>query len=110
MALSRFIEKKFGVKTRGIPRDLTVTTFPAVVQVLKNNPDRLGYVVINLGGFPVYMSFDTIPTATHGILLINNGGFVSMSADEDGEIVGYETHATAIGGNSEIYIVEMEGE
>lgn len=110
MALSRYIEDKFGIKTRSYSDPVTPTVATTVTQILKNNPDRLAYTIINLTAYSIYIAFDREVSTTRGILIPASGGSLSMSADEDGELVGYEVFAISATSTSTIYTVVTEGE
>jgi len=108
-ALSDYVQKKFGVSTRAIQDPVTVLcTFAASVTLLQNNPDRLGFIVVNLGATAMYVAWDPTVSATHGIYIAPNGGSFSMTADEDGELAGWELYGIAITSDNDIFIVEME--
>lgn len=110
MSLSRLIEQKFGVKTRPIENPVTTTVGATAEQILKNNPDRLGFTMINLSANDIYIAISKDVATTKGIYIAPNGGSVSMYYEEDFELVGYEWHAIASGAGSNIYILEVEAE
>jgi len=66
-------------------------------RILKANPDRLGWNIINLGTDVVYLSHEPVPSATNGYYLDKNGGHIGMFYDEDGELVGYPLYAVSAG-------------
>ena len=108
-ALSEYVKRKFGVATRAIQDPVTVLCpFAASATILRNNPDRLGFIVVNLGATAMYVAWDSTVSATHGIYISPNGGTFSMLADEDGELVGWELYGTAITSDNDIFTVEVE--
>lgn len=106
-ALKRFVEKHFEMPTQAIQND--VLTVVGIVQAAPNNPDRLSLTMMNLSGTDMYVSPDTVPSATHGILLQSGGGVVSLNAAIDGELVGYEWSVYCTVANEELYVLETEG-
>lgn len=111
MALHRFIERKYGMKTRSItnPNDVVQCEI-TVTEYLQNNPDRLGYILMNLGDFPMYVIFDEHPSDVRGLLLAAAGGIMSLDAERDYELVSYPLFGIAIGGVTETILVVTEAE
>ena len=110
MSLSRYIAKKFDTTTRSVQNPVTDTVLTSVTQILRNNPDRLAFNVVNLGANNIYIGFDREVSATKGIFIQNSGGSMGVIADDDGELTGYEVFAIAIGGSSVIFVLETEGD
>jgi len=106
-ALSDYMQKLWGVRTHSIKNPLTGTVAAGVTQVLRNNPDRFMVLVINLDNQVMYLAQDVEPSATNGIRLDASGGYVVLTADEDGELVGYDWWIWSAGGGS-IYVLETE--
>ena len=108
-ALSEYVKRKFGVSTRAIQDPVTVLCpFATHATILRNNPDRLGFVIVNLGITAMYVAWDPSVSATHGIYIAPNGGTFGMIADEDGELVGWELFGIAITSDNDIFIVTVE--
>lgn len=104
--LKELLEKQFGVRTyHRINRDAT-TVGVAVQRVLRNSPNRIAAVFVNLSVNTIYISPDGIPSATHGIRLSGNGGSLILKWDEDFSMCGYEWNALATAAASDIFIVE----
>lgn len=110
MALSRFVEDKFGMKTRSVTNPVTPTVATSKTLILKNNPDRLAYTVINLTGFALHVAFDREVSSTRGILIPPSGGSLTLTAEEDGELVGYELFGISTSSSSTIFTIVTEGE
>ena len=107
-ALADYVKKKFGVHTRSYPIADPVSCLTTVTVILPNNPDRLGYTVVNLGATAMYVAWDRGVLASHGIYIAPNGGSFSLVADEDGELVGYELFGIAITGAVDIFAMVTE--
>jgi len=111
MALARYLEKRFGVKTRPIENPTGVTEVGAnPVLIAPNNPDRLFLLILNLGANDLLVQLKPKPSDTEGIVLGANGGSMTLSADEDAELVGHEFHGMAITGTTKIYVLELEAD
>jgi len=110
MALHRFVEKKFGVATRAYPIADPTSCATTVTSILPNNPDRLSYILVNLGDYPMYVAWDRDVGSDHGVYVAPNGGSFSLIADEDGELVGYELFGIAITDATDIFTMVTEAE
>ncbi len=110
MSLNRYIAKKFGTKTKSRQNPLTPTVATTVTQILRNNPDRLSYTIVNLTAFNLYCGFDREVSSTRGIFIPPSGGSLTLTAEEDGELVGYELFAISAGSPSTIFTISTEGE
>ena len=102
-----FIEKRFGVKTRPIFNPVTNTADPDKPRILKANPDRLAWTVVNLSANAVYIAWTKDVSSEYGIQLDTFGGSASCLLEEDMELVTYEVYAYAAS-SSRIFVVETE--
>jgi len=84
----------------------TVLTTPTLI--LRNNPDRIFWLVVNLSANNGYLGWDTLVSSTRGLLVAANGGFVSASIEEDGELVIHEVYAANLAAQGTYMIVEIE--
>lgn len=109
-ALARFAERHFGVKTRATTADILTVASPALIQAAPNNPDRLMLILMNLSGTDMYVSPDTRTSNTHGVLLQNGGGALSLRAEVDGELVGYEWTVWCTVAAEELFVMEVEAD
>lgn len=112
MPLADLLLQKFGVKTRPRRDPLNVSPIGIVpVVVLANNPNRLGFVIMNLSANVVYIDLTNDVNATVGaevgLRLDANGGFVSMSWDVDFQMVAWAWWGIASGANSRLTILEV---
>jgi hypothetical protein len=74
--------------------------------VMRQDPSRVAWLVVNLGTFDVFLAPLAAASPTRGVRLSANGGFASAQWDEDGEVVAHEWHAVGNGGASALYIQE----
>lgn len=110
MALARWVAKYFGMKTRAVPNPVTASVSTGVTRIAQNNPDRLSLLVINLSDATLYLGFFPDVSDTKGILLAAGGGTATFSAQEDGELVGYEFNIYSAADNKAIFVFEVEAE
>lgn len=108
MAARELSKARFLGPTRPVVNPVTGTVQTTVTQILKNNPDRVHALIVNLSPNPGYVGFDREVSATRGIPIAANGGFVILTIDEDGELVAQAVFAinTVLAGT--YYIVEVE--
>jgi len=107
-ALSKFVRQKFGVDTRSLQDPVTASCLTTVTELLLNNPDRLSWIIVNLGTTAMYIAWDRTVSATHGVYVSPNGGMITLTADEDGELVGYAVYGIALTAPVDIFTVETE--
>jgi len=101
-------EMKLGYPTRPIINPVTATVLTTATLVLRNNPDRIFWLVINLSVNKGYAGWDTEVASTKGIPLAANGGYVSCNIEEDGELVIHEVYAINENAQGTYYVVEIE--
>lgn len=108
-ALSDYMLKKWGVRTRTTERVLTIAGDPGRTMILPNNPDRMMALVINYDGVLMRIAPSVLVSNTRGIPLDPTGGFAVLEADVDGEVVGWEWYAySGLGAADVMYILETE--
>jgi len=103
-----FSLKRFGFPTRPVENPVVAEVSTTAAEILRNNPDRVFWIVVNLSANVVYVGLSGGVSATKGIRLDANGGFTSSSVEEDGEAVAYQVFAIATGAASAIYVLEIE--
>jgi len=108
LSVQAYVEKELGFPTRAIENPVTNTVGTTATLVLRNNPDRFQFLIVNLSTYDVYASFTKEVSASRGILIPSGGGYLIMHAREDGEAVTYEIWCIAIGGSAPIYVVVYE--
>ena len=93
MALRELSRERFKGPTKPVVNPVTDTVQTSATQILKNNPDRLALLIVNLSANRGFVGFDRQVGPTRGVPVEASGGFVSMCLEEDGETVGYEIFA-----------------
>jgi hypothetical protein len=106
MAASEYALKEFGFKTRAIENPIVSSVGTSAVKVLNNNPDRIGWLIVNMSVNTVYLAHSPDVGAAKGIILTAGGGSASSIVREDGEAVTYEVWTLASGATSAIYVIE----
>lgn len=74
--------------------------------VAENNPNRVFLLLINTYGPEATIGFDSLSAKLSGIPVTANGGNLSLSYEEDGEVVGYDIWASSAGGTG-LVVVEV---
>jgi len=92
-------------QTPRINRDAIQATAVSGV-ILKNDPSRVFWLVVNLGAFDVFLAPDGAASPTRGIRLTASGGAATAQWDEDGEVTAHEWQALGNGGTSALFILE----
>ena len=106
-----YIKKKWGTKTRSIINPLgSISAGVSEQKLLGGNPDRFSYILFNLGSNDLYVSFSHEVSATNGMLIVANGGNISMNADDDGELVTYPIYGISPSGSTQVFSIITEGE
>jgi hypothetical protein len=108
MAASEYLERKFGFPTRMIPNPVTDTVGAAAVEILRGNPDRVQWLIVNLSAFDGFVGFDPQVSATRGIFVSANGGNVGAVIDDDAHLLIHPVFAISPGGAGTWFIEEVE--
>lgn len=106
-ALAEFCKRRFGVETRFNDTAMATVVGAAATQLWPTNPDRLEMMFFNLGANVIYLWTGPQVAATNGIYMAPGGGSVVLTAEEDGELVGYPWWGIAAG-NTNIFSAEVE--
>jgi len=89
-----------------LEQDSSPLVSSTTVQILANNPDRMGLVMMNLGTGDMFVSFNPNVSTQLGIKLAANGGFISMKLRDDFTMITRAYYAISPSVNGNIYIVE----
>jgi len=108
MSVTEYVEKELGFKTRAIENPVTNRVGTTPTLILRNNPDRFQWLIVNLGTVDLFISFTREVSIARGIVIPAGGGFASMHAREDGEAVTYEIFGIVSTGTINIYVIEYE--
>lgn len=107
--LREIIEKLFGMKTIS-HRNRSVAAIAATeTKVLPTDPDRLTFLIINLGANNAYILNRTGVSATNGIVLTANGGHYIGEYNKDFDMTGDNWFGIAPLGAVNILCLEVSG-
>lgn len=106
-AAQAYVEGVFGG-----PITETSTTYNLVyttkTRVAANNPDRVGLTIINLDVVDAYIGLTNLVSTAQGLLLLKNGGFISMNVVQDMMLPAHEWYAVAgQSGSTVVYVLEV---
>jgi len=87
---------------------VTDTVQTTATLILRNNPDRIFWMAINLSGNRGYVGWDAQVSSTRGLPVSPTGGFISCTLEEDGELTIHEVYALLENAAGTWYIVEIE--
>ena len=78
------------------------------VQIMPNNPDRVGFVIFNLGGAIAYIGLSSAVAALNGSQLAATGGAATANAADEGEYTTYQQFGIGAGATT-VYVLEFIG-
>jgi len=99
---------RLGFPTRPVINPVTNTVATTPTEILRNNPDRIFWLAVNLSDYKGYVGWDREVASTKGIPVPASGGFVSASIEEDGELTIHPVYAINETASGTWYIVEIE--
>jgi len=106
MSVIKLMREKFGGRVVPMTSIKTITTTSSV-EVVKDNPNRVGLLIQNIGSYSIYVNIESAATAGSGLLLLSSGGTYSVGWEEDGILPCKSHHAIASGGNSTVIVIEL---
>ena len=106
--LQQLIDERFGTPTGPSGRAATVTVTATETVVLPFDPNRLSFLLVNLGTQAIYVTETGVPSTSNGIRLEANGGFLAMEYQEDAYLVGREWRGASVVGSQTIRRVEVD--
>ena len=104
-AVQEFIERLVGGFFVTRERDLTLTT--TAQEVLRNDPERVGWLIVVTGATQAQLAFNANPTAAQSILVPGSGGTFSANVREDFTLPAVALHGNVAAGTTTIHIVEV---
>jgi len=108
MAARELSKERFKGPTHAIPNPVTGNIQTTATEILRNNPDRILWLAVNLSAQDGYIGWDREVGPARGIPVPANGGYVIILLEEDGELVTQAVFAISPGGAATWYIVEVE--
>lgn len=98
---------KLAVPTRLVENTVTVDTTPT--QIALNNPRRLTCIIVNHSADTIVVGFTPSMESTDGIILAPNGGTLTLTVEEDGEVTAYALYALGLNVGGDVYVAEVIG-
>lgn len=108
--LDDLISQQLGVRTQPRVNPEVSSVGVADVAVLRNNPNRVAFIFVNLGANDVFLvpALAGLASSTNGIRCAANGGGAAANWRDDFNIVGVEWHAIAPNGASAVLVISLE--
>ena len=104
MSLADLLMERFKVKTRAVENPEAITSASTTAQkILSNNPNRLAFIIMNLGSTACFVGLTRDVSTTKGIRLDATGGHSSCVWDEDFQMTGWAWWIIAASGTPEVY-------
>lgn len=104
-ALAEYTLKRWGVPSHSVENPVTDTAGAGVTSIARNNPGRFELLIVNYDTVLMRAAPSGQVSATRGIPLEPGGGFAILTADDDGESVGYEWFVYSAAGGT-LYVLE----
>lgn len=102
--LAQLLAEQYGARADVKMSTVTVTTTPS--RILDNNPNRIGYIIINMSTGSAYINFSSTLSSTNGIILAQLGGQFGLTWRDDFDITGYEMYGIAASGSNVLTVIE----
>ncbi len=106
--IDEYIESVFGVKVATRKDGLVAAVGTVPVQVLRKNPNRIMWMLINLSVNTIYLEWSGNVSDENGVLLDPSGGIASSWIGEDASLTGEEVWIVADAANSNLKAFEVE--
>lgn len=103
-AARRYTEQLLGGPTT--EQESNPTVGAAVSQLVAQNPDRVGLLVMNVGTQILYIKTAYDVSSTNGLELSPGGGSVSFNVRDDFTLPAREFAAISPSGNTNVYVLE----
>lgn len=86
-------------------RNLTLST--TAQEVLRNDPERVGWLIVVTGATQAQLAFNALPTAANAVLIAGLGGSFSVNVREDFVLPTWSLHGAVAAGTTTLHIVEI---
>lgn len=87
--------------------DGVVSVATTITQILQNDPDRVAITMINQGVEDVTVRPSNQVASLKGILLLANGGGVTLNIRDDGVLCSRDWWGVSSAGSSDVYFLVM---
>lgn len=103
-------EALFGTRTTYKENRLTNQVQNTVTQIVPSDPKRLSLIIVNLGNVSIQVAPAGDVSSTKGILLIGNGGAITLTMTDDFELVSAAWYGICAAPNNPVYVLETLSE
>lgn len=86
--LPTLLEREFGATIRTITDPVVSSVGTSAVEFLRQDPNRVAFLIVNLGVSDLYVGLGPDVASTKGIIIGNSGGSMSVNYKEDGDLPG----------------------
>jgi len=108
MPLADLLLERFKVKTRAVENPEAITSASATAQkILGNNPNRLAFLIMNLGAEVCYVGLTDGVSSSKGVRLDANGGSYGCIWDEDFQMTAWAWWIISASGTPAVYSLEV---
>ncbi len=107
MSLASLLLERFKVRTRAVENPVITSVGTTATLVLANNPNRLGFIVINLSTDVMYIGLTHEVSSSKGIRLDASGGFWAGIWDELFDPVAWAWWLISTGEDSAVFALEI---
>lgn len=104
LSLAEYVDKRLGAQA--LPLTSTGTLNIARGVAIPRNPNRLFCVFVNLSANSMYLNPVGAPSNTNGVLIGALGGSLTLLAEEDFDMTGYEWDGIAAADASSFFLLE----
>tara|TARA_Y100000310_G_scaffold345713_1_gene468698 strand:- start:7341 stop:7718 length:378 start_codon:yes stop_codon:yes gene_type:complete len=106
-ALEELTRGRFGGPTTSRENPINTAISTSVTAILRSNPDRVGWLITNVGSFDIYLGYDAEVSATNGVPIQAGGGTAIVSFEEDGMDCGLPVFGLAPSGASTVFVRQL---
>ena len=107
VSLRDLVEKEFEGKVRAVENPKLTSLGTTAQLVLANNPNRVGFLIVNLSANLLYFSLENDVSSTKSLGIFKQGDGLRSVFKEDGDVTGWAIWGVASAASSAIYAVEF---
>lgn len=100
------LRARLGTATNAVRNRAASSVGTTAADLLRNDPSRVSFQLVNLGAFTVFVTPLGEPSSTNGLRVEANGGALFVEWETDGEVVAWAWRGIAVGGTSALLILE----
>ena len=108
LTVQELLENHYGTNMYGFRDPLGTTSIgTTATQIMRQNPNRFAFTVINLSTNTLYINTRSTVSSTDGIRVSASGGSAFFEWRLDGELPSREWFAIATGASSAIWVLTL---